>query len=374
MKHGPRSDDGQSCEDGPRGGVEADRDGGATSEDRGAVMAELRRRGFRSSRRRGQNFLFDRQLLEAFVADAGVQPGDVVLEVGAGAGTLTRVLLDHGCSVLTVEIDHLLNRYLVDTFCPSLVISDSDDPGTGTIAPIGLESTDRESSARESARAKESSSARLALYCGDALASKNRLAEELESAWAAWAVRHSREPSGRCWLISNLPYSVATPILQLVAALESPSIVGAGVLVQSEVADRWAAEPGGPDYGAISVWLQLQGSGSVSRKVKPQLFSPPPQVDSSFYVWRRDHARCTPVEARAAHLVARALFLQRRKMIRVFLREAWTEMDPAWGEWGISPESRPADISPEGYLTLARALSGAPIMCKKLGFLPLGNL
>jgi len=71
-------------------------------------LAELRRRGFRPSRHRGQNFLFDRGLLEGFVEESGVAPGNLVLEIGTGPGTLTESLLDAGAVVVTVEIDSLL--------------------------------------------------------------------------------------------------------------------------------------------------------------------------------------------------------------------------------------------------------------------------
>lgn len=326
--------------------------GDAEPTDRGSILAELRGLGFRPSRRRGQNFLFDRQLLSAFLADAGVPAGGPVLEVGAGAGTLTRALIEHGCPVLTVEIDDRLVDYLRRSFA-----SDLSDSATG------------DSGAVESGPAVAAPAAQL--FHGDVLAGKNRLNPELEEAWLGWSKRHGADRD--CWLISNLPYAVATPVLQLVTQLEHPQVAGAGVLVQTEVAERWVAREGSSAYGSISVWLQLLGSGRITRAVKAHLFSPPPQVESSFYVWERG-ADYSPLEARAAHRVARALFLQRRKMVRVLLKEAWDEMSPDWEEWGVRPDCRPGDISPDQYLNLARGLSAAPRMCEKLGFLPLRNL
>lgn len=302
--------------------------------ERRVVLDELRRRGFRPSRKRGQNFLFDRQLLHAFLDDAEVSPGDTVLEVGAGAGTLTRVLLDRGCRVLSVEIDAILAQYLIDELAPRVVRAEEQDPGV-------LSGDDR-----------------LVLFVGDALATKNRLDPRLADTWARWtgdvlATNGHLAPK----LISNLPYAIATPVVQLATGALEPPVDTVGVLVQSELAERWRAEPGSSEYGSVTVWLRSVGEGRITRRVKPGLFSPPPAVDSAFFHWTRTAGPDDAASARRAHAVARELFLHRRKMVRVLLRDQWPSVEPRWDEWGIRPEMRPGDLGPDAYRRLADAIA-----------------
>lgn len=304
--------------------------------ERRAILDELRRRGFRPSRKRGQNFLFDRQLLQAFLDDAEVAPGDTILEVGAGAGTLTRVLLDRGCRVLSVEIDTILARYLIDELAPRVVRADDDDP-------VALSADDR-----------------LVLFVGDALESKNRLHPRLAETWARWTA-DVLDTDGRLVpkLVSNLPYAIATPIVQLVTGALEPPVAAIGVLVQAELAERWRAEPGSSDYGSVTVWMTAIGEGRITRRVKPGLFSPPPAVDSAFFHWVRTADSPTAESARRAHAVARDLFLHRRKMLRVLLKDRWPGLEPRWEEWGIRPEMRPGDLGPGAYRQLADAIAAA---------------
>ena len=86
---------------------------------RSEILSELKLRGFRFDPRKGQNFLFDGNLLRALVRDAEIPRGMPILEIGPGAGTLTRALLETGSSVLAVEIDRILAGYLRETFSGS---------------------------------------------------------------------------------------------------------------------------------------------------------------------------------------------------------------------------------------------------------------
>lgn len=192
----------------------------------------LRERGIRPSRHRGQNFLLDRNLLEAMVRDANVVPGDRILEIGCGPGFLTERLVAAGAAVLAIEIDK------------------------------GLLAIARESLAK---------GAMVEWLEGDVLAGKNRLSRVVEAALDSFRPRA---------LIANLPYAVATPCLVLLSRW-SPALSRMNALVQLEVAERICASPGTKAYGAVSVRLQARYRTRILRRVPPQVFWPRPRVQSA---------------------------------------------------------------------------------------------
>jgi len=289
--------------------------------DRRSILEELRLRGFRPDRRRGQNFLFDGQLLEALIDDARLPEGASVVEIGAGAGTLTRRLLARGHRVVAVEIDLLLADYLRQALQPGRILTSQ-----GVTGPAD---------------------ARFTLVVADALATKNRLSPLLIDALSSL--------NGPFALVANLPYAIASPVVQLLLELDGPEMQSIGALVQSEAAERWVSGPGSKKYGSLSVSLQLMGTGDISRRVGRQLFSPPPKVESAFFVWRRQPGRSLTGEWRRAHQLARRLFRQRRKMLRSILSRAGETI--AWRETAIDPQSRPEHLTPEEFVELARLLS-----------------
>ncbi|MFN0058005.1 MAG: 16S rRNA (adenine(1518)-N(6)/adenine(1519)-N(6))-dimethyltransferase RsmA [Planctomycetota bacterium] len=268
------------------------------------TLVALAQRGFRFQRKLGQCFLFDRQLLEALVRDAGVRATDRILEIGAGAGTLTMALLSADANVVSVEIDARLADYLRAAI---------DAPAWRLIE-------------------------------GDALETKNRLAPALLDALAHWTDYA---------LVANLPYAIANPlVLQLVLGV--PVLRRMGVLVQVEIADRWCAEPGTAQYGTGSIVLALAGRVKRGRTIARELFTPPPNVDSVFVTWQR-HEVVSPDLAVASQL-ARTLFLHRRKMLRSILREHVGPDDSCWLESGVDPRVRPEDLEPEQFAALGRVL------------------
>ncbi|MCA8959470.1 MAG: methyltransferase domain-containing protein [Planctomycetes bacterium] len=289
-------------------------------------MEDLRRLGFKPDRRRGQNFLFDPQLLEALIDDAGLPPGARVLEVGAGAGTLTRRLIDRGHRVTAVEIDPRLVRYLREALTPERFIDSAGNTCAGIAA----------------------SASRFTLLGGDALSGKNQLNPLLVAELSSLA-----EPFH---LVANLPYAIATPLVQLLLDLPaSYHIESIGALVQREVALRWGAHVGTHDYAAISVAFQLLGEGHIGRRISRQLFSPPPQVESCFFTWSRTPGRLWSPSRRAAFQLARRLFVHRRKMVRSILKEAAPAVD--WEGVGVAPDLRPEGLSPEALERLAAELA-----------------
>ncbi len=274
---------------------------------RSEVLEQLRGLGFRFHGKRGQNFLFDENLLKALVRDAGVEPGDRILEVGSGAGTLTRCLLAAGGHVTSVEIDPILCQFV----------------GRHLAHP------------------------NLSLIECDVLETKNRIAAAVQEALDDLTEGGSRSFS----LVANLPYSIASPLVAMLVSQRS-DLDRLGVLVQREVAERWIAPPGTREYGTATVLLSLLGSGHISRRVPAHAFVPAPKVESAFYTWTRSPA-APELPAGLVELV-RECFGQRRKTIGKLLRDRLDPQDRWWQQCPVEPSTRPDQLDPEQWLSLAR--------------------
>jgi 16S rRNA (adenine1518-N6/adenine1519-N6)-dimethyltransferase len=248
--------------------------------------------------RLGQNFLSDPNLLDAIVRDAELGEGDVVLEVGAGEGVLSERLADVVAHLHSIELDRRL------------------EPALASLA------------AREN----------VSLHWGDAM--KLDLAA-LEPAPAA--------------VVSNLPYSVATPVI-LRTIEQLPSLRSWTVMVQREIADRLRAAPGSRTYGSPSVIAQLACEVKLIRKVDPAVFRPRPRVDSAILGLRRTGPGA---DAETRGLV-RAAFAHRRKSLARSLEHVRPgSLGPVRAgleELGLPADSRAEQLSPEQFRALAKVL------------------
>ena len=250
---------------------------------------------FRHSHALGQNFLTDRNLLAAIVADADVKSGDTVIEVGAGQGALTRPLAMTGARVFAFEIDGRLEGCL---------------------------------------RELEKEYPALTVVMGDFM----------KSDAAALA-------AGPYKAVANLPYYITTPVL--FRLLDDPMCEGVTVMVQKEVAERIVARPGGKDYGVLSVGAQLAGRPRITRTGGRQMFTPPPNVDSAVVhidVCRRGDEKTAAV--------VRAAFSMRRKTLINCLAPVWGKSAAASAieALGLDPAVRGERLSPEQYIELAKLL------------------
>lgn len=269
------------------------------------VLAE--RFGVRPTKQLGQNFVHDANTVRRIVTAAGVGRGDVVLEVGPGLGSLTLALLDVVDSVVAVEIDPVLARHLPVT------VAD---------------------------RAPELAS-RLSVVEADAL-----------------RVTAADLPAAPTALVANLPYNVAVPVLLHLLA-ELPGIAVALVMVQAEVADRLAAEPGGRIYGVPSVKAGFFGTVRRAGAVGTQVFWPVPRVESGLVRIDRFAEPPWPMDAehrRRVFEVVDAAFAQRRKTLRAALA-AWAG-SPAEAERrllaaGIAPTARGETLDTAAFVRLA---------------------
>ncbi|MCC3328910.1 MULTISPECIES: 16S rRNA (adenine(1518)-N(6)/adenine(1519)-N(6))-dimethyltransferase RsmA [Nocardia] len=269
------------------------------------VLAE--RFGVRPTKQLGQNFVHDANTVRRIVAAAGVGRGDVVLEVGPGLGSLTLALLDVVDSVVAVEIDPVLAGHL-----------------PATVADRAPELAQR-----------------LSVVEADAL----RVA----------AADLPAEPTA---LVANLPYNVAVPVLLHLLA-ELPGIAVALVMVQAEVADRLAAEPGNRTYGVPSVKAGFFGTVRRAGAVGTQVFWPVPRVESGLVRIDRFDQPPWPMDAghrRRVFEVVDAAFAQRRKTLRAALA-GWAG-SPAEAERrllaaGIAPTARGETLDTAAFVRLA---------------------
>jgi 16S rRNA (adenine1518-N6/adenine1519-N6)-dimethyltransferase len=276
--------------------------------------------GIRPRRRLGQNFLIDLNLLQLLADAADVRPGDVVLEVGAGTGSLTALLAARAAFVVAVEID----------------------PGLQALFEASLAGVSN-----------------VCLLKDDALAGKNRLNPRLVDEVSR---RLADARDRRLLLAANLPFNVATPVLcNLLASEIVPAAMT--VTIQKELADRIVARPGTRDYGATSVWIQSQCEVSVVRVIPPTAFWPRPKVSSAIVrAVIRPELRNRIHDLRFFHDFIRALFLHRRKFLRGSLLGAFKgrldkpRLDAVLRDSGFDPTARAEVLDVDEMLRLSEAL------------------
>lgn len=275
--------------------------------------------GFRPSRHLGQNFLLQPEL-HRVIADAGaVSRDDVVLEIGAGLGFLTRELAQRAQKVIAVEIDarlHALLREEVERM-----------PGGD----------------------------RVRLLHTDVLGGGGQLAASVQRALA-------EECAGRTLkVIANLPYAITGPVL---AALATGDYLPAAMvlLIQREAAERLAAAPGEAAWGSLSLLVQACFTVRIVRRVGREVFRPRPNVDSAIVslILRPEGLWRLPGPDRASFAVfVRALFAGRRKKLRHRLTAAATAAGLRCPEsalaWPIA-EARPAELDVVAMVQLWEAL------------------
>ena len=190
------------------------------------IRALLYERGLHPKHRLGQNFLHDKNILAKLIDAADLQPGELVLEIGPGTGTLTEALLDAGARILACEIDADIASIIEDRL-----------------------------------------SGRVQLICGDCLDSHRRLSCEIVSALGDQPFK----------LVANLPFQIASPLLCTIL-IHHRSCIGQYVTIQKEVADRLLAEPSTKEYGPLTIIVGALADVKRICTVKPSCFWPQPKV------------------------------------------------------------------------------------------------
>jgi 16S rRNA (adenine1518-N6/adenine1519-N6)-dimethyltransferase len=256
----------------------------------------------------GQHFLTDRGILERIVDALDPKPDDVVIEIGAGSGTLTRVLAERVGRVVAIEKDVRLVQQLRIA-----------DPGLRNVHVVG----------------------------GDAL--------RLD--WGEM-IPDSAIHSPPWKVVGNIPYHITSPLIEKALTAPRPELIV--FLVQAEVADRVAAAPGSKTYGALSVGVQSVCRVEKLFAVAAGSFRPPPKVHSAVIRLRPlSPPLIAPDEGERFREFVTGCFSLRRKQLRNVLR-AVTGRPTEWVEGqlaalGIGITQRPETLAPEQFVRLFRA-------------------
>ena len=258
------------------------------------IRALLQLNGLTPSRALGQNFVGDANTVRRIARLAEVGPGDRVVEVGPGLGSLTLALLETGASVTAIEMD----RFLIP------ILRHVVQPAGATVVH----------------------------------------ADALEVDW--------RELLGdESWvLVANLPYNVATPLVLRVLE-HAPMVRRLLVMVQREVGERFAARPRSKAFGAVTVKTAWSATASVVGKVPPTVFVPQPKVDSALVLLDRHDDVGAPDERARVFRLIDAGFATRRKMLRNTL--AGLVDDACFEEAGVAPTARAEELDLVAWRRLA---------------------
>jgi len=241
------------------------------------LMEVFEKHGFHPRHDLGQNFLIDLNLISFIVEVADLEPEDVVLEVGAGTGSMTAFLSLRAGDVVSVEID----------------------PRMYELAKDAVEGRDNVT----------------LLHC-DALKNKNNFAPEVLSTLRE---KLAKSPDRRLKLVANLPYCIATPVMSNLMASDLPWTQMIST-IQWELADKMRSEVGEDGYGALAVMMQAQGRVKILKKLGPTVFWPRPTVDSAIVRVYRDPKMQAKINDRDFfHDFVRRVFSHRRKHLRSVL-------------------------------------------------------
>ena len=260
--------------------------------------------GFSFKKNFGQNFLTDNILLDEIVQESGVAENDQVLEIGVGAGALTKALAKKCKSVLGYEIDlklkPILSEVLEDYSNVELVFKDVLKDGVSEI---------------------------------------------------------DKKLSKGYYLVANLPYYITTPII-LEFLEKSTKVKKMVIMVQEEVAERLASKEGSSLYGAITVAINLRGSAKIIKRVPREKFTPSPNVDSAVVCIEIAKDKFKGVNLKEVRDVVRAGFSSRRKMLVNNLINSFKlsreDAESIIAKSGVSPTARAEQLSAEQFVLISQ--------------------
>ena len=264
----------------------------------------LSARGIQLTKSLGQNFLHDANQIARIAALGELSASDKILEIGPGLGPLTELLLASGAKVFAIEKDRRFIDFLRDRFA--------------TFSTFDL-------------------------LQDDALA----YLKEKDRDWSDWK------------LLSNLPYSVASPILvELALGSRPPERLVA--TLQWEVVQRIVSRADEENYGLLSLYLQLRYEPVEWFKIPSACFFPAPDVDSATILLRRRREALLPAEqVRIFQRLVKLAFSERRKMMAKLLKQQWPaeKITQALDQLGISMQARAQTVSLEQFVALTKLLA-----------------
>lgn len=266
----------------------------------------LQKHGFRFKKQFGQNFLSDGNLLRSIVEASGVTKDTTVVEIGCGAGTLTRALAESAKKVYAFDIDRDLQPVLAETLA-----------GLDNVEVIFRDFNKMDLKAFEA---------------------------EIEP----------------YTVVANLPYYITTPLVTKLLE-ESDKAQGLSIMVQEEVAERFCAKENTPEYGSITAAIALKGSAKIVKRVSRNLFYPRPNVDSAVVKIDFEKGRIAVKDERAFRQTVKCAFLNRRKTLENNLVNFFSlnreTAKRILSEAEIDEKARGETLSPERLARLADVLT-----------------
>ncbi len=270
----------------------------------------------------GQNFLIDLNLMRLLLDTANINGQDVALEVGCGTGSFTEGLAEKAGAVIAVEIDKPLAQ----------------------IAQKQLEGKKN-----------------VLILNADILDNKHTINSAVVE-----AVKDARKKhTARLLLAANLPYNVACPVMMNL--ITGPELIADAmyVTVQKEVADRMIALPGDRHYGQLSILMSACGEVKSLRTLKPTVFWPQPQVNSTMLSFVRNAEKARQIRDIEIFCDVVNLFMgHRRKMLKACTKLAQGKLAEI-GDWQnifekarVNSTNRPEQISPQDYVAIANLCAG----------------
>ncbi len=272
-------------------------------------MQELRtvleKHGFHFKKQFGQNFISDTNLLRSIVDASGIDENTTVVEIGCGAGTLTRALAEKAKRVYAFDIDKDLQPVLAETLA-----------GLDNVEVIFRDF--------------------------------NKLdLKEFEKEIEEYTV------------VANLPYYITTPLVTKLLE-ESDKVQGLSIMVQEEVANRFCAKENTADYGSITAAIALKGKASIVKRVSRNLFYPRPNVDSAVVKIQFERGRVAVKDENAYRQTVKCAFLNRRKTLENnlvnFFKLSREEAKAALSQAGVDEKARGETLSPQRLAILADVL------------------
>lgn len=271
----------------------------------------LERHGFRFKKQFGQNFLSDNNLLDSIVSLAGVDESATVVEIGCGAGTLTRAIAKKAKKVYAFDIDRDLQPVLAETLagCENVEVIFRD------FNKINL--------------------------------------QEFE------------EEIGEYVVVANLPYYITTPLVVKFLE-ESKKVKSLSIMVQEEVAERFCAKEDTPEYGSITASIALKGEAKIVKRVSRNLFMPRPNVDSAVVRIDFDRGRIAVKDEKTYRQTVKCAFLNRRKTLENnlvnFFKVSRETAKKILAEAGVDEKARGETLSPQRLAILSDVITDNKII------------
>ena len=224
------------------------------------LRATLQKHGFQFKKQFGQNFISDTNLLASIVTASGIDENTTVVEIGCGAGTLTRAIAEKAKKVYAFDIDKDLQPVLAETLA-------------------GLENV-----------------------------------EVIFRDFNKMDLKQFESEIGEYTVVANLPYYITTPLVTKLLE-EGEKVQGLSIMVQEEVALRFCAKENTSEYGAITAGIALKGSAKIVKRVPRTMFYPRPNVDSAVVKITFERGRIQVKDEKAYRTTVRCAFLNRRKTL-----------------------------------------------------------